>query len=195
MSLMFADSRDHALVALVIKVAHQAIAQSEGFIGRTAVQKIMYFLKALDVPMKYKFRLHHYGPYSDELRDDLDCLLADDVVVDTSERPKEYSVFQPGAESDALINLYKESLIEKDNEISDIVKWLTKFTPEELELIMTLDYFYRVERAKEPRNDIKERVLDRFMDIKGDLKRKTITFNRETLSDWYDKMVELGLFK
>jgi len=58
-----------------------------------------------------------------------------------------------------------------------------------------LDYFYRVERAKEPRNDIKERVLDRFMDIKGDLKRKTITFNRETLSDWYDKMVELGLFK
>ena len=37
-------------------------------IGKTKIQKIVYFLQeSVDVPLKYRFRMHYYGPYSDEL--------------------------------------------------------------------------------------------------------------------------------
>ena len=37
-------------------------------IGKTKIQKITYFLqKSVGVPLKYPFRMHYYGPYSDEL--------------------------------------------------------------------------------------------------------------------------------
>ena len=195
MSLMFADTRDHALLALVIKEAHQASAQSGGFVGRTAVQKIMYFLKSLDVPMKYKFRLHHYGPYYDELRDDLDCLLADEVIRDSSVNPENFSSFVPLGECDNLIDKYKSNLSEYEEIIQQVARTLVKFTPDKLELLMTLDYLYRYERAKEPRRKIRKRVIDRFMDIKGELVRKTMTYNRETIESWYDMMVDLRLFE
>ena len=195
MSLMFADSRDHALTALVIKEAHHALAQGGGFVGRTAVQKIIYFLKALGVPMKYKFRLHHYGPYSDELRDDVDCLLADEVISDISADPEKFSNFEPSTESEGLIHHYKKAFSGHENVIEKIARTLAQFSPEHLELIMTLDYLYRVERAKEPKGDIKETVLGRFMDLKGNKLRKTVTLDKETVSDWYDKMVEMELFE
>ncbi len=198
MSLMLADSRDHALTALVIKEAHQASAQGGGFVGRTAVQKIMYFLKALGVPMNYKFRLHHYGPYSDDLRDDVDCLLADDAIEDTSTDQERYSNFQPSTECESLLDSYQSKFAEHKDVIASISHYLAQFQPDELELIMTLDYLYRVERAKQPKGDIKETVLDRFMDLKGNKPRKTVTLDKETVSDWYDrydKMVELGLFE
>ncbi len=195
MSLMFADSRDHALTALVIKEAHQALAKGEGFVGRTAVQKIMYFLKALDVPMKYKFRLHHYGPYSDDLRDDVDCLLADEVVVDSSNDPRRFSSFEPSQEIDSLISKYKSTISKHEEVVRQVTQALVKFKPDQLELLMTLDYLYRVERAKEPQEDIRERVLDRFMDLKGNKPRRTVRLDRDTVSKWYDMMADLGLFE
>ena len=37
-------------------------------IGKTKIQKIVYFLQeSVGAPLKYRFRMHYYGPYSDEL--------------------------------------------------------------------------------------------------------------------------------
>ena len=37
-------------------------------VGKTKVQKISYFLQeAVGVPLKYRFRMHYFGPYSDDL--------------------------------------------------------------------------------------------------------------------------------
>ena len=37
-------------------------------IGKTKIQKITYFLqKSVGVELKYPFRMHYYGPYSDQL--------------------------------------------------------------------------------------------------------------------------------
>lgn len=41
-------------------------------IGKTKIQKICYFLqKAVGVELKYPFRIHYYGPYSDDVDDAL----------------------------------------------------------------------------------------------------------------------------
>ncbi len=46
----------------------QLIAKHPGDIGKTKIQKIVYFLQeSLSVSLGYRFRMHHYGPYSDQL--------------------------------------------------------------------------------------------------------------------------------
>ena len=36
--------------------------------GKTSIQKIVYFLQSgLEVPLGYRFKMHYFGPYSEEL--------------------------------------------------------------------------------------------------------------------------------
>ena len=50
----------------------QMIVDHLGDVGKTKVQKISYFLQeALSIPLKYRFRMHYFGPYSDDLDDAL----------------------------------------------------------------------------------------------------------------------------
>jgi len=48
--------------------------------GKKALQKIVYFVKEFGVPMTYSFRWWFFGPFSKELYDDLDFLIADNVL-------------------------------------------------------------------------------------------------------------------
>ena len=44
------------------------IVSQRNNIGKTKIQKICYFLQeAVGVELMYPFRMHYYGPYSDEL--------------------------------------------------------------------------------------------------------------------------------
>ena len=46
----------------------QRIVDRSNDIGKTKIQKISYFLQeAVGVELMYPFRMHYYGPYSDEL--------------------------------------------------------------------------------------------------------------------------------
>ena len=53
----------------IIRLAFiQRIVDRRGDIGKTKIQKISYFLQeAVGIPLKYRFRMHYYGPYSDKL--------------------------------------------------------------------------------------------------------------------------------
>ena len=43
--------------------------------GKIKLQKLMYFLQeSFNAPTNYSFRMHHYGPYSEELETDLSRL-------------------------------------------------------------------------------------------------------------------------
>ena len=44
------------------------IAESIPGCGKTSIQKIVYFLQtARGLPLGYRFKMHHYGPYSEKL--------------------------------------------------------------------------------------------------------------------------------
>ena len=44
-------------------------------VGKTRIQKTVYFLQeAFGVPLSYSFRMHHYGPYSEEVETDISRL-------------------------------------------------------------------------------------------------------------------------
>jgi hypothetical protein len=52
-------------------VLHQLVSQS-GDVGKIKLQKLAYFLQeSYGIPLGYTFRMHHYGPYSRELDNDL----------------------------------------------------------------------------------------------------------------------------
>ena len=54
-------------LALIQRVVERLVEQRKD-VGKTKVQKISYFLQeAVGVPLKYRFRMHYFGPYSDDL--------------------------------------------------------------------------------------------------------------------------------
>ena len=59
-------SNEDILARRVAVIRH--IVSRSGDLGKTKIQKIVYFLQeSVGVPLKYPFRMHYYGPYSDEL--------------------------------------------------------------------------------------------------------------------------------
>jgi uncharacterized protein YwgA len=69
MTLQFTGTWEHALLAATAQAA--AESGDNGYLGRTALQKILYFLQTSGVPMRYRFDIYHYGPYCDRITRDV----------------------------------------------------------------------------------------------------------------------------
>jgi len=188
MSLSLVGTRDHALLALVVKEA-QPIVQTEGFLGRTAVQKIMYFLRVLGVPMGYNFELYHYGPFCAEILTDLEWLIADNVIKDVSPEQRRYSNYQTDKNIDELLDSHTEELVPVRDSVCEIVKALSPLRPERLELFATLDYLYRQKKATGWKVQFKGWVVEKFLFFKGD------KFPREDVERAYDMMANIELLE
>ena len=182
--LNFAGTREHALLAFVIQEAGAHVP----YMGRTALQKIMYFLKALDVPMRYHFEVYHYGPYCDQIPDDVALLTMDGVVIDKAANKPGYWNYAPMADGpiSELLSDHAEFIAENRQRVRAVVKAFGKLRPEELELLATLHYAFRHVAAG---RDSASRavVINRFREFKGD-KFKDSQINRA-----YDAMVSAGL--
>lgn len=189
MTLFLAKTWEHALLARVVKEA-AACAQTEGgYLGRTAIQKIVYFMNVLEVPMRYRFDVFHYGPFCADIHGDLDWLMADQVVADTSPDPKKYSKYSPGPTCDQLIAKHIDRLKEFDESIKSTVKALLPLKPDHLELIATLDYAYRDTQATAGKKPSRKNVIARFREFKGD------KFNEGEIAKTYDQLEAAGLFE
>lgn len=186
MSLLLAESQDHALLSMVIQEASQAASEQGSFVGRTAVQKIVYFLKAIGVPMGYRFDIHHYGPFCDEILRDVEWLIADNVIIDRSHNPQKYSNYTPAAALPELLAKYK-NLEPLRKQVQSVVRTLVPMRPERLEMLATLDYLYRKHRASGGEGPWKPAVLKSFLEIKGE------RFQRADVEHVYDAMVKIGL--
>src|SRR5713226_6861666 len=103
MSLFLTRTWEHALLARVVKEAADVGQKHGGYLGRTAIQKIVYFLQVLNVPMRYRFEVFHYGPFCSTILGDLEWLMADDVIADISPDPGKYSKYAPGPACNELV--------------------------------------------------------------------------------------------
>lgn len=55
---------------LQLAILHRVTSQL-GDVGKIRLQKLAYFLQeAMEVPTKFSFRMHHYGPYAEDLERD-----------------------------------------------------------------------------------------------------------------------------
>jgi hypothetical protein len=138
--------------------------------------------------MRYRFDVHHFGPFCDTILGDTEWLMADDVIVDGSPNQEKYSKFTPGPACDELIAKYSAKLKEYEGTIKNTVGVLLPLQPEHLELIATLDYAFREVRATLGKKPAKKQVIARFHDFKGD------KFKEREIEDTYDRLESAGLF-
>src|SRR5438270_2170265 len=174
MPLQLTGTWEQALVAATAQAA--AASQASGYLGRTALQKILYFLQISGVPMRYRFDIYHYGPYCDRISRDVEWLVADGVLKDASSSPEKYSNYRPAEAADELLRLHATALQAHQETIHKVVQTLLPLRPDHLELLATLDYLYRQIKAGGGHGPWKERVINRFMEVKKD------KFQRYTVS-------------
>jgi uncharacterized protein YwgA len=187
MPLQLTGTWEQAVLAATARAA--AAHADKGYLGRTALQKIVYFLQLSGVPMRYRFDIYHYGPYCDRISRDVELLLADGVLKDISSNPEKYSNYRPADEADELLQSHAEALRAQQETIANVVQTLLPFEPDHLELLATLDYLYRQKRAGGGAGPWKESVIDRFMEVKKD------KFQRAAVSAAYDSMVRAKLLE
>ncbi|RYZ88870.1 MAG: hypothetical protein EOP06_10210, partial [Proteobacteria bacterium] len=122
----YAVEKEHALLAEIVRLAHEKRLKDgkSGGIGRTALQKIVYFLKVLEVPMRYRFDIYTYGPFCASILTDTEWLEADEAIVDLSENQGKASSYSPGERVDELLELHRDFLNEHKKLVENVVKGL-----------------------------------------------------------------------
>jgi uncharacterized protein len=183
-TLYYTGNFEHSLLALVIREGGNAPKDST--LGRTAIQKIVYFLKALGVPTRYQFEIHHYGPFCDQITSDLELLMADGVIVDKGAAPRYAYTLASVHSADELITTHSELAERYGALVTRVVTVFGGLAPRDLELYATLHYAYRYEMAGDGAAP-KERVLARFREYKGE------KFTPAELDGAYDAMVAASL--
>lgn len=177
---------EHALIAATIDAVKRKCPDCS--IGRTAIQKLLYFMNVMGVPMKYSFEIHHYGPFCSDIMNDVDWLLADSVIKDrsTQERCSDYEL---GEGWPKLEEIYKEPIEKHKAAITSVCNALSDLSPNTLELIATLDFCYRWIRARGGNGRRKMDVIEKFKQIKED------KFSDQEIEKWYDVLVNAELIE
>ena len=186
MSLLFTHSWEHALVAAVVEAAKKDCPDC--YLGRTAIQKLVYFLHVLEVPMNFRFRIHHFGPYCDSLASAVDWLQADSVLVDEADQDR-YSNYNTGENFDEAVSEHSSKLDQYRETIEAVVKGMASLEPAELEIAATLDYSFRWVRARGKQGPWKDETIKKFKEIKKD------KFSDSKIEDWYSSLMEAGLIQ
>jgi len=184
MSLVLNHRWEHALIGAVIDRSFQKCPDC--YLGRTAIQKVLYFLNVLGVPMRYNFDIHHYGPFCQSIMHDVEWLAADGVIEDRS-KDSRYSNYKPGTAWTELANQFDDRLKSYDEQIESICDALSGMSPEALELIATLDFSYRWVRASGGNGPWRDRAIEKFKAIKKD------KFSDDEIVSWYKTLIEARL--
>jgi hypothetical protein len=149
------------------------------YLGRTAMQKLVYFAKVLGVPIPCSFEIYTYGPYSDTVTFSVDSLLADDVLTDISNNPLSYSNYRLGQNAGEILGRYDDLIEPHRAKIDAVVKSLGNFEPQELELIATLHFIHHRLKQILRRPPQKAEVVEEFQRVKGD------KFSQEQIDSFY----------
>ena len=173
--IVYSDDLCSAFVTAIVKSFEEH--HPEGYLGRTAMQKLAYFAKVLGVPIPCSFGIYTYGPYSDTVTFSVESLLADEVLIDQSKNPK-YSNYRVGNNSEELLNAYADQLEPHKGAIDRIVEVLGRFDHRDLELIATLHFVARRQRQRTGELN-NAAIIAEFKSIKKD------KFTDEDINTWY----------
>ncbi|GAH75255.1 unnamed protein product [marine sediment metagenome] len=126
-----------------------------GDVGKTKIQKLIYFLQeAFDVPLSYVYTMYYFGPYSEELDNDLlDMKLQDYFNIEPDPAGYGYHV-RPGNETIASI---ANTIKPYARQLDECVDRFGDFPALYLELLGTL-YFVKHSEDKLTKEEIIKKV-------------------------------------
>lgn len=148
-----------------------------GDINKTKVQKIMYFLQhAFGVPLDYSYTMYYFGPYSEELNNDLlDMKLQDHLDIKPSPDGYGYHV-RPGSE---IIDSLDTKIEPYKGQLDDCLDKFRDFSALYLELLGTL-YFVKHSEDGLTEDEIVKKV-----------KKLKPKFDESAIKEYYEKLESL----
>src|SRR5579863_10451358 len=164
---MAKELRTAAVVALV--------QGARARLGKTQVQKLVYFVQDSGVPLEYKYEIYHYGPYSFELSHELSSL--DSLGVLNVESDPSGFGFDISAGKFA-VRFHLEPSYQKKVE-----KVLAEFganTPAQLEVKATIHFVHSLIKKRFSSSKIKPEVMQKVRALKP---RFTEDFVKNCYSD------------
>lgn len=190
MDIYLSNRKERAIMAYAIKKVHEIHSKRSegGYLGRTALQKIMYFLVRKGVPLPYKFEIYHYGPFCSDIYHDVDCLQVDGIIQNQTP-DKHYWNFVPDENMDDYLEKHEKIINRYKHKIDEVVEMFPGLSPKDLELISTLDYTYQDEKAKSKSSPEKQKVVDRFLKIKKE------KYTREKIESTYAILLQKNFFE
>ena len=132
------DRTANALVACLIKNYKDASWRT---LGRTILQKLCYFAEASGVPLAFRFEIYHYGPFSQEIFDRTDELLAEGVIEDKSGDPGQ-SNYVPGPNFDSYLAQFGDVIKQYETNLNRVAVMFSQLDPSQMELISTIHYMH-----------------------------------------------------
>jgi uncharacterized protein YwgA len=181
MSLLFSNNLCAAYVTEIVK-SFQTLKPAS-YLGRTALQKLTYFSRAVGVPIPCSFEIYNFGPYSEEVTRSVSGLLADEALQDISPTGN-YSSYKLGANSTEFSPNFTEEAANYRTLIDSIVGALGACKPDTLELVATLHFVNARQRGIAGRRPTKKAVVAEFRSIKGE---KFTAGDIETWYQWLQK--------
>ena len=147
--------------------------------GKTKLQKLLYFSQeAIGAPLEYRFRMHHYGPFAEDIENDISFMKAIghlNVQLDSSG----FGYHIKPASSEQIP--WDEELDKYKGRLTDAIGKLGMLDVPELELWATVHFVQ--ELLKEP---TKGKVIENVSRLKP-------RFSLQTIGAAYDQLVKSEL--
>lgn len=148
-------------------------------LGKTQIQKLIYFQQYIcGIQLGYTYKMHYFGPYSDELNSDLiDMRSRGYINIDPDPGGYGYHI-TPGTETlDSLEDLKRTSIKKIDN----CLRELAEKDVRELELLGAIHF---VSNVALPRTNERNEVIDKVRRLKP-------SFGKEEIGNAYKQLEEL----
>lgn len=178
MSLLFSNDLRSAYVVEIVSSFQRA--NPDGYLGRTALQKLVYFSKAVGVPIPCSFEIYNFGPYSEDVTRSVTYLLGDDALDDVSPNPTKYSSYRTGTNANQFEPRFTSETARYRSLIDSIVGVLAGSSPSDLELVATLHFVNSKLKGLVGRRPSEAAIVGEFHSIKG------TKFSLEKIKTWYD---------
>lgn len=163
--------RNELRVAAIVALVKNAQAR----LGKTQVQKLVYFAQDSGVPLNYKYEIYHYGPYSFELSNDLSSL--DSLgVLNVESDPRGFGF-------DISVGKFAEKFKlepKYQKKVEKVIEQLGLNTPAQLEVKATIHFVHSVIKKKASAGKAKSEVIQKVRALKP---RFTEDFVRSCYSD------------
>lgn len=165
---------------LVVYELLRRVSSEHHELGKTKLQKLVYFLQQLDADLGYRFELHKYGPYSYDLAGDLSVL--ENLEVIRVHREPGGSGYQI-SEARRPVDVSEALLRRTETALNRVVGTLAPLGAQELEVMATVHFIAQAlrRRNREPR---REEVLDIVKSLKP-------SYNQTFIEEQYARLSEL----
>jgi uncharacterized protein YwgA len=146
---MIGRQREAVILSLI-----ENLKCNNSWCGETHIQKATYFLQELlNVPLELDFIIYKHGPYSFDLRDELNIMQSDMILKSISQHPYGARLY-PGETSNQLKESYPNLINKYKREINFVAEKLSSKNVSELEKLATALYVSK----EEPKAPIQQRA-------------------------------------